>query len=180
VKDHATLVQAAGALRREGVDLALVMAGSGVGWGNTKLAAAIEAAGVGGRAVLLGERADVPRVLAGLDIAVLCSLSEGFPNALGEAMACGLPCVATDVGDCRFLLGEGGAIVPPRDPAALADALRRLIGLPPEERRALGRIGRARIEREFALPSIAKHYEHLYDRVVRQARARSLSASRPS
>ena len=173
VKDHATLVQAAGALRREGVDLALVMAGSGVEGANAKLAAAIEAAGVGGRAVLLGERADIPRVLAGLDVAVLCSLSEGFPNALGEAMACGLPCVATDVGDCRFLLGEGGAIVPPRDPAALADALRRLIGLPPEARRELGQAGRARIEREFALPSVAKHYEHLYDRVVQQARARS-------
>lgn len=166
VKDHAALVMAAGTLRREGVDLALIMAGSDVVGQNPELAATIAAAGIASRTLLLGERLDVARILAGLDIAVLCSRSEGFPNALGEAMACGVPCVATDVGDCRFLLGAGGIIVPPRDPGALADALRHLIGLAPEARRELGLTGRARIEREFTLSRIVQRYEHLYDRVI--------------
>ena len=65
-----------------------------------------------------------------------------------------------------IIAAAGGIIVPPRDPAALADALRHLTGLDPEARRELGLAGRARIEREFTLSRIVRRYEHLYDRVI--------------
>jgi glycosyltransferase involved in cell wall biosynthesis len=173
VKDHATLLRAAGLLRQDGADFQLVLAGGGVDRGNAALMTAITAAGIGNRTTLLGERADVPRILAGLDVVVLCSVSEGFPNVLGEAMACGVPCIATDVGDCRFLLGSAGIIVPPSDPFALAGALRYVIRMNADARREAGEIGRTRVVQEFSLPFVAARYERLYHHIVDEAPARN-------
>ena len=119
---------------------------------------------------LLGERTDMSAIMAALDIAVLCSAwGEGFPNAIGEAMACGVPCLATDVGDCRTILAECGEIVPPRDPAALAAALRRLLQLSANCRRELGASGRQRIAAEFSLGAVVGRYRCLYDRLTAAA-----------
>ena len=72
------------------------------------------------RVHLLGKRQDIPRLTAALDIA--SSFGEGLPNVIGEAMACGIPCVVTDVGDSALIVGETGKVVPPRNPAALSVA----------------------------------------------------------
>jgi len=165
-KDHGTLIHAAAALAAAGLDLFLVMAGENVTPSNGGLSSAIAAAGLTGRAALLGERADVAPILAAFDVAVLSSRSEGFPNVLGEAMACGVPCVATDVGDCRFLLADCGEVVPPRDPPALAAALSIMLQLPLEQREARGAAGRARIEQHFTMPVVARRYRALYERVA--------------
>jgi glycosyltransferase involved in cell wall biosynthesis len=101
--------------------------------------------GLVGRIRALGERDDVARLLRGCDLAVLGSRAEGLPNALGEAMASGLPCVSTDVGDAARLVGGTGRIVAPGDVTALSDALEAMVALPSEERAALGAAARERV-----------------------------------
>ncbi len=99
----------------------------------------------------LGARDDVPALLAAADVVVSHSaFGEGFSNALAEGMACGLPAVATDVGDAARIVGEAGRIVPPGDPAALAAAVDGILATP-ERRSALGARARRRIEAEFSL-----------------------------
>jgi glycosyltransferase involved in cell wall biosynthesis len=109
-------------------------------------------------------------VYAALDIATLSSAcGEGFPNVLGEAMACGLPCVATDIGDASELLGQTGIVVPPRDPHALAVAWRVLIEIGAQRRRSLGSKARVRIVQDYSLGAAVARYEALYDDIVAQS-----------
>ena len=99
-----------------------------------------------------------------LDIA--CSSSawgEGFSNAIGEAMACGVPCVVTDVGDSAAIVAQTGIVVAPRDAAALAAAIGELVATGPKRRQAMGGAARQRIEEHYALPAIVAQYESLYD-----------------
>jgi glycosyltransferase involved in cell wall biosynthesis len=110
----------------------------------------------------LGERRDVPRLLNAFDVFVSASaFGEGFSNAIIEAMAAGLPVVATDVGDARRIVGDAGVIVPPGDAALLAEAIRGLAG-DPGRRRALGQRARARVEAQFTLARAAASFEALY------------------
>jgi glycosyltransferase involved in cell wall biosynthesis len=110
----------------------------------------------------LGERGDVARLLNGFDIFVSASaFGEGFSNAVAEAMATGLPVVATDIGDARRIVGDAGVVVPPRDPAALAEAIRGLAA-DPARRRDLGARGRARVETQFTVARAAAAFEALY------------------
>ena len=111
---------------------------------------------------VLGRREDIPRLTAALDLATSSSESEGFPNVLGEAMACGVPCVATDVGDSALIIGNTGIIVPPKNPQALADGWGKILMMDVEERRNLGRMARQRIEDNFSLDSVVTRYENLY------------------
>ena len=107
------------------------------------------------------------RIYAALDIATSSSAyGEGFPNVLGEAMACGVPCVATDTGDTRLVIGETGIVVPPRDPAALASAWEQLIVLGRAGRRSLGMTARARIDGNYEIGSVVGGYEALYRDLV--------------
>jgi glycosyltransferase involved in cell wall biosynthesis len=180
MKDHAALIRAAGRLMGKGLDLFLVMVGEDVTPDNRELAAALKAAGIAHRIALLGERSDIAEIMAALDLAVLCSAwGEGFPNVLGEAMACGVPCIATDVGDCKHLLTTGGVLVPPRDVEALEAAMERLMELPAARRRELGAAGRARIQQDFALPAIAERYAELYRRLADAAPAPVSPAAGP-
>jgi glycosyltransferase involved in cell wall biosynthesis len=162
-KDHPTLLRALAELRRQVPAVRLVLAGRGIDSGNRALADEIHALGIGGAVTLLGERRDVPALLAALDL--LCSSSawgEGFANVLGEAMACGIPCVATDVGEARYVVADTGRVVPPRDPAALAGACLELLSLTPAERRRLGEQARARVVEHFAIDAIAERYVAVY------------------
>lgn len=174
MKDHGNLVRAAGLLRERGHDVHLMLIGSGVDAGNRELCELIGGLGLEGRVSLLGERGDVPALIAGLDLVALSSAwGEGFPNVLGEAMASGVPCVATDVGDCTWVLGPHGIIVPPRQSEALAIALGRLIDLGSEARRQLGQAGRARIIQHFSIHEVVRQYETLHLQVgAAQARRR--------
>ncbi|MGH2866921.1 MAG: glycosyltransferase, partial [Solirubrobacteraceae bacterium] len=137
-KGHATLIDALVALPTDGWRLQLV----GDGPERPRIEAMIAAAGLASRVQLLGRRDDVDAILARSDLVVLPSYSEGLPNAVLEAMACGLPVVASDVGGTRSLLGSGaGLLVPPRDAPALARALRLMID-DPARRASAGRRGR--------------------------------------
>ncbi len=124
----------------------------------------------------------VRRLLASLDVATSSSISEAFPLVVGEAMACGVPCVVTDVGDSALIVGPFGKVVPPRDPAALAQACLSLFALSPEERHRLGQAARGRIAQLFDLDVIVSRYERLYEELAakRQPRAaRALFANIP-
>lgn len=162
VKDHRNFLEAAGILAKRRPDTHFVLVGSGVDPQNEMLGALIRANGLPGRVHLLGERQDIPRLLAALDVASLTSLSEAFPNVLGEAMACGVPCVATDVGDSARIVGPSGRVVPPRDPHAIANAWDAILSLPPAARRRLGKQARDRVRRLFSLPMIVREYERIY------------------
>jgi glycosyltransferase involved in cell wall biosynthesis len=110
----------------------------------------------------LGQRADVPVLLPGFDVLCLSSRSEGFPNVIGEAMACGVPCVTTDVGDAADVVGDTGWVVPPGDGTALARALGAALDTPPDELRKRGAAARGRIERDFSIAAIVSQYVALY------------------
>jgi len=143
----------------------LVIVGDGALYSDAR--AMLEAAGVADLVWLPGERADVPAVLQGLDCFVLPSLGEGISNTILEAMATGLPVIATDVGGNRELVeaGRTGEIVPSADPRALALRMLRY-ARDPKVGRAAGRAGRARIEREFSLDAMLGRYRTIYDRLL--------------
>lgn len=166
MKDHATLIEAIAAPTARGIGLQLVLAGEGVDASNQRLMALVHRMGIDRRVHLLGERADMPDLMAALDVAVLSSAwGEGFPNVLGEAMACAVPCVATDIGDCRTILAGHGSVVPARDPAALAAAIDGFAMLPAHRRAEVGAAARRRVVTEYSLSAIAERYGNLYQRV---------------
>jgi len=116
----------------------------------------------------LGRRNDVPAVMASLDIFTNASFGEGFPNVVGEAMACEVPCVVTDVGDCATIVADTGRVVPPANPDKMVAAWQELIALGRNGRTELGVRARARIVENFDLMSIVRTYERLYSsRVLR-------------
>lgn len=162
-KDHATFVAAAGRIARGDPRLRFLMVGRGLDRDNAQLAGWIAATGVPERFVLLGERADVPACLAAMDVFCLSSRTEAFPNAVGEAMALGLPCVATDVGDVAMLLADTGVVVPRCDPARLAGGLRQVLAMEPSARHALGQRARARIHAEFTMERARQRFESIYE-----------------
>ncbi|HEY1721216.1 MAG TPA: glycosyltransferase [Magnetospirillaceae bacterium] len=164
LKDHPTLL-AAFARLPEGVRL--LLAGDGIESGNPLLSVQIAAAGVDPARVLrLGRRSDVARLQAALDLAVLSSISESFPNVVAEAMACGVPAVGTAVGDMALILGDVGMVVPPRDPVALGAAMNRILDLDPPARAELSRRARARIESMFSVPAMVSAYRQLYEDIL--------------
>ena len=162
MKDHRTFLEAAAVVHRRYEAVDFVLCGTRVDRGNVPLAQRVQALGLDSVTHLLGERYDVPNITAALDVACSSSITEGFPTAVGEAMACGVPCVVTDAGDSALLLGDGGIVVPPRDPAALAEALGELMQAGSAGRAELGRLGRERVERHYSLPAIVDRYERLY------------------
>lgn len=111
----------------------------------------------------LGMRSDVPGLLAACDFVVSSSaFGEGFSNTIAEGMACGLPPVATGVGDTARIIGDAGLVVPPRDPAALAAAITALLNEPPSQRAERGRRARRRIEERFSLSRAVEAFDALH------------------
>lgn len=161
-KDYANFLRAASIVARGEPGVRFVMIGAGLDPANRRLAKLVAACGLHDRVSLLGYREDLHRLYCGLDIAVSSSRGEGFPNVVGEAMSSGVPCVVTDVGDSAWIVGDTGRVVPPRDPAALADGIRGLIAAGETARKELGARARKRIEETFSLRSAVDRYEALY------------------
>jgi glycosyltransferase involved in cell wall biosynthesis len=167
MKDHGTFLGAAARLAKHRPDAVFALAGGGIHPMNRALKSLIVAHGLRERVLLLGERGDLDALYPAFDFVALSSAyGEGFPNVLGEAMACGVPCVATSIGDSALIIGDTGLVVPPRDPEALAAALQKLSALTPDERQALGSRARDRILRDYDLGAIVARYEALYEEIA--------------
>jgi len=181
MKDVANLVSAFARLCAAGVPAHLLIVGEGMDQPSAKLAEALGQL-PHGTWTLSGQRSDVAQWLCGLDILSLPSAwGEGFPNIVGEAMAQGVPCVGTDVGDTAWVIDRTGRSAPARNPAALACALMELCTMDAPRRKALGMAARQRIQQLFALDHVVSRYEtllfeaaagraagHVSDRLVRR------------
>ncbi|MBD1806557.1 glycosyltransferase [Microcoleus sp. FACHB-SPT15] len=167
MKDQANFLKAAALVLKEHPDVHFILAGQGIDRQNQALYDLIQELGIYEQIDLLGERTDMPRLTAALDIASLSSsYGEGFPLAVGEAMSCGVPCVVTDIGDSAWMVDKTGRIVPPQNPEALANAWKELINLGAEGRFALGQAARNRAIAHFSLDSVVAQYEALYESVL--------------
>jgi glycosyltransferase involved in cell wall biosynthesis len=159
MKDHATFLRAAARLVRTRRDVRFVCVGGGPERYASELRALVTKLGLEGKVIWAGTRSDMPSVYNALDIACSSSYGEGLPNAIAEAMSCGVPCIVTDVGDSARLLGRPDLVVPPSDPEALAASLNRVLSIPPGERSALGSQARERISREYGVAQLARRTE---------------------
>lgn len=165
-KDQRNFVRAAAQLAEQHRQLRFLMVGRGLETSNGELMQWINETGHADRFVLLGERADVAVCLAAMDIFCLSSRAEGFPNAVGEAMAMGVPCVVTDVGDAAMLVADTGVVVPKENSPALAEGIARILAMKPDARKQLGQKARDRILSEFTVERVRERFEAIYQRLT--------------
>jgi glycosyltransferase involved in cell wall biosynthesis len=181
MKGHENFLRAMALLCRQmpNSDLHAVMLGSRVTSENAKLTSLISHLELDGRIHLMGERADVNVIMAGLD--VLCSSShvESCPTVVLEAMACGVPCAVTDVGDSAFLVGSTGELAPAGNSQALAKALQKLAAIEPARREQLGQQARQRVIEQFSLEVLVDNYANLYRSLCERRNERVVEPSLP-
>jgi glycosyltransferase involved in cell wall biosynthesis len=152
MKDHASMIAAAARLP----DIQILLIGAGT-----------ERLDAPANVRRLGRRSDIPRLLAASDFIVSSSaFGEGFSNALAEGMACGLPAIATDVGDATLIVGDAGLIVPPNNSQALADAISSLAHQPVDARSQLGAKARTRIVEQFSLERAVRRFGEIYSELT--------------
>ncbi|HET6347257.1 MAG TPA: glycosyltransferase, partial [Myxococcota bacterium] len=162
-KDHTTFFAAAAQLAadRRFDDVAFVLCGPNITTDNAALRT-LWPPSLTPRLHLLGPQLDVRPILQALTLCTLTSTSEAMGMVLGEAMACGVPCVSTDVGDARTLVADTGRVVPIRDPSALRDAWAELLSLTPPDRHALGHRARERVIATRSFDAMCDAYLGLY------------------
>jgi len=166
-KDHRTFFDASRAVYNKYPDAIFVLCGENIDSTNQALIHMISEAGLENNVRLLGRRDDIARITAALDVAVSSSAyGEGFSNALGEALLCGVPVVATDVGESRSIVRDAGFVVPPEDTLALGSSIGALIALDPLARRRLGALGREHMSRHYGIATIARRYKSLYEEIL--------------
>jgi glycosyltransferase involved in cell wall biosynthesis len=157
-KDHDTLFRAAGIFLGKYSGVHFVLAGEGIDNSNQHIRAQ--------NVHLLGNRLDMPYLSAGLDILTLTSsYGEALPLVLGEAMACGIPCVATDVGDSKKLIANTGIVVQPNNPQVLADAWQSILELPEAEYILLSQRARQRIVDFYGSVTMINEYKNIYHNI---------------
>lgn len=162
MKDHENFIKAAEILASRNENVAFVLVGKGV----EELNRRIEASNLSNKFKILGERKDLARINMSLDISVSASAwGEGFPNVVGEAMSCAVPCVVTDVGDSAWVVDTTGLVVQPRDSLGLANALQTLV-MDSDKRLSLGKEARARVVSHFSIDNIVDQYVLLYQKLL--------------
>lgn len=161
-KNHLGFVEAASRVHKELPEAHFVLAGTGVDNDNTKLMQSIAEVGLQQQFHLLGRREDIPRLMAALDVLASPSFGEAFPNVLGEAMACEIPCVVTDVGDSAEIVGGTGRVVASGDMEKMAEQLIEILLLPSKQRLKLGRQARERVRQCYEIGEVARRYEDFY------------------
>lgn len=159
VKGHETFLHAAARVAAAHPEARFICIGEGSRAYTLEMQRLAESLGLGNRVLWPGATHRMPAAYNALSLLALASHEEGFPNVLGEAMACGTPCVATRVGDSAILVGPTGRIVPSQDPEALADAICELLGEAPEARADRARACRERVLASYGTPGLARRTE---------------------
>jgi glycosyltransferase involved in cell wall biosynthesis len=162
VKNLPGFIEMAAKVRERCSNTHFVMIGERIDHSNIEIARLLRQYNLSDSFTLLGRREDAIELMAMMDVLVLTSFSESFPNVLAEAMLCGVPCVSTDVGDASLILGDIGCVARNNDAGTLSGHVIDLLALNVEERQELGRKARERIARNFDITQIAKRYEALY------------------
>lgn len=181
LKDHENLITALQIVRERGGSFICLLAGAGMTSANKRMNTLLEQAGLEDCVRLLGPLDDVPALMNALDLHVLSSAGESFPNVLAEAMACGTPCVTTDVGDAALIVGDRGWMVPPRSSPALADAILAALAEhanQPCRWRQRQITSRDRIVQHYALDRMTDAYRNLWNR-LQTSKAFQVQAHRP-
>jgi glycosyltransferase involved in cell wall biosynthesis len=127
MKDHPIFLEAAAFVAKKRKETRFVCVGGGPEEYRASLQTLARSLGLGERLLWAGPREDMPAVYNALDVAVSSSYGEGLSNVIGEAMACGVPCVVTNVGDSAWLVGDTGRVVPPKDHVALKNAIESML-----------------------------------------------------
>lgn len=165
-KGHGTFLRAAAVLARRRRGLRFVCVGDGpVSRLHALQRLAIDL-GLDGRVLWVTSHADMPGAYNALDVLCSASDTEGFPNVVGEAMACGVPCVVTNAGDSAWILGQPRFTVQPGDAHALADRVEELLMMSSEARRRMGAAGRQRIVDAFSPDNLARATEGAIARLL--------------
>ena len=166
-KNHAGFLSAVAAVHLRRLDVHFLLAGQGVDAANQTIQRTLAANGLAPATHLLGQRDDIPRIMAALDVlASSSSYGEAFPNVLGEAMASGVPCAVTDVGDSAYIVADTGRVVSSGDMEGLAHASGSLLEMPAEALRILGARARARVAEHFEIGKIVRRYEAFYQELA--------------
>jgi glycosyltransferase involved in cell wall biosynthesis len=169
-KDHANLLDALAILHGRGLAFRCVLVGMGLDSSNTQIVEWIAQRGLAENVQLLGAKTDIPNIMNALDLHVLPSAGEAFPNVVAEAMACGTPCVVTDVGDAAYILGNTGWVVPPRDANSLAEAistaLQEIINSGERSDRSFS--ARSRIEENFSVERMVRNYTSVWEESIHE------------
>lgn len=159
-KDYETFFGAAALTAQSHPHARFMAAGAGMSSENPLVSKLIERTGLARDAVeLCGQVDNMAEFYREIDVLVLSSRTEGFPNVVAEAMSYGKPVVTTDVGDAAAIIGGDGIVVPPRNLEALAGAMRNMLDLSPADYTAMATAAKSRIERDYALPEIARRYD---------------------
>jgi len=165
-KNHAGLITAFAAVRSRRPDVRFVLAGTDVERANRPFWELVVDAGLADVCHPLGRRDDVPRLMASLDVLASSSHGEGFPNVLGEAMAAGVCCAVTDVGDCAEVVGTTGRVAVAGDTQSLAAGVVSLLELPAAERKQLGQRARARVMQSYEIGEVVQRHERFYREIA--------------
>lgn len=161
-KDHRTFVRAARVVVDRVPNAHFLLVGADQVFTTTDIWSWVDEVGLRDHFHLLKVRPDPAAIDASLDVSVCSSTTEGFPNVVGEAMACGVPCVATNVGECAEVVGETGRIVSKQNPQQLGDAIADLLSLPRVDRISLGQAARRRVCERYDIVQIVAQYRALW------------------
>ena len=168
-KDHFNLLKALSLIQRRKINFMCILVGSNINKNNIQLISEIKRLSLSDHVILLGQRDDILKIMNGLDLYIQSSsYGEGFPNVVAESMACGTPCVVTDVGDASYIVGKTGWVVPPKNYKLLADAIEK----------AINQIGtskwelkfdqtRLRIQKKFSINRMISSYNKLWNDVYK-------------
>jgi len=151
-------------VRLRGYPVRFKIAGRGANLDNPELHALLEQHQVDFNQIeLLDQVEDMPNFYASLDLFLMTSITEGFPNVLVEAMASGVPCITTDVGDAGLIVADTGYVVPPRDATQMAASILQYLELSVQEKQQKQNNARSRIEENFTIQAIRQNYLHVWN-----------------